>query len=122
MLLAILMFLQAGDPPKAPAGEQPAAKNANKDAGQDQPADGQSQKKGDAAKPGQPPPTLAETLFNVLPLVLMVFMAYLLFFRAPMKRQEAERNALMAALKKNDRVLTTSGIYGTVVAVSDKDD
>src|SRR5262249_16820937 len=36
------------------------------------------------------------------------------------RRQEKERLALIAASEKNDRVLTTGGIYGTIVSISDK--
>ena len=41
----------------------------------------------------------------------------------PCKRQEHERIAMLTSnLKKNDEVLTHSGIYGTVVDVSENDD
>ena len=39
-----------------------------------------------------------------------------------MKRQEQERQTMAGNLKKNDEVLTNSGIYGTVIDVSDSDD
>lgn len=73
----------------------------------------EEQTKQPAPGPGEGP--------SLLPLLLiMVVMGYFFLFRAP-RRQEAERNALIASLKKNDKVLTFSGIYGTVVSVSDKD-
>jgi preprotein translocase subunit YajC len=40
----------------------------------------------------------------------------------PMRRQEAERKAMASNVKKNDKVLTAAGIYGTVVSVSDTED
>jgi preprotein translocase subunit YajC len=63
-----------------------------------------------------------EGLAGFVPLILIMIVGYLLLIRGPMKRQEAERNALLASLKKNDKVLTTGGIYGTIVSVSDKED
>jgi preprotein translocase subunit YajC len=44
------------------------------------------------------------------------------FILRPMRRQDRERAALLGSLKKNDDVITSSGIYGTVVAVSEKED
>ena len=41
---------------------------------------------------------------------------YFLFIR-PQQQQEQKRRAMIDALKKNDKVLTTGGIYGTVISV-----
>jgi preprotein translocase subunit YajC len=57
----------------------------------------------------------------VVPMVLIFIVGYFLLIR-PMKRQEAERKAMAGNLKKNDKVLTAAGIYGTVVAVSETED
>lgn len=59
-----------------------------------------------------------------MPLMLLVMfvLLYFIVLRPSMKRQERERNSLVSNLKKNDRVLTTAGIYGTVVSISDKED
>ena len=54
----------------------------------------------------------------LLPMVLVFY----LFVMRPAKRQEAQRQALVNALKKNDKVLTSSGIIGTVVSISEKED
>ena len=35
----------------------------------------------------------------------------------PQQREQARRQAMLAAVKKNDRVLTTGGIYGVVTNV-----
>jgi preprotein translocase YajC subunit len=40
----------------------------------------------------------------------------------PSFRQEKERKALRSNLKKDDKILTTSGFYAVVVSVSDKED
>ena len=36
--------------------------------------------------------------------------------------RKQERQALLTSIKKNDKVITHAGIYGTVVAVSEKED
>jgi preprotein translocase subunit YajC len=59
--------------------------------------------------------------FAFVPLIVIAFLGYLLLIR-PMRRQEQERQALASNLKKNDEVLTNSGIYGTIVDVSETDD
>jgi preprotein translocase subunit YajC len=55
------------------------------------------------------------------PLIMIGVLFYLMMYR-PMKRQEHERQQMIANLKKNDKVLLTSGIYGSVVSVADKED
>jgi preprotein translocase subunit YajC len=39
-----------------------------------------------------------------------------------MRKQDQERAALLTSTKKNDKIITHSGIYGTVVSVSEKED
>jgi preprotein translocase subunit YajC len=43
---------------------------------------------------------------------------YFLLIR-PQQKQRREREALLAAVKRGDRVVTTSGIHGTVTALDD---
>jgi preprotein translocase subunit YajC len=49
----------------------------------------------------------------ILPFVLG---AYILIIR-PQQQQEKKRRAMIDALKKNDKVLMSCGIYGTVVSI-----
>jgi preprotein translocase subunit YajC len=70
-----------------------------------------------------PPKPGADPFSTPLFLILGVFALFYLVVLWPMKRrQDRERTALLTNLKKGDRVLTTAGIYGTVVGVSDKED
>jgi preprotein translocase subunit YajC len=46
----------------------------------------------------------------------MLVFFYMLLIR-PQQQQEKKRRQSLDALKKNDRVLTTAGMYGTVVSV-----
>lgn len=57
-------------------------------------------------------------VIQFLPILLLF---YFLMFR-PQQQQEKQRRAMLAALKKNDRVLTTGGIYGTIVSIDSDHD
>jgi preprotein translocase subunit YajC len=61
----------------------------------------------------QDPGTNWNGLLILLPIpVLFYFMIWL-----PQQQQEKKRRAMIEALKKNDKVVTASGIFGTVVSV-----
>ena len=64
-------------------------------------------------------------LIGLLPFILIFVIFYFLLIRPQQKRQrqaQQEREALLKAIKPGDKVVTTGGIYGTVVAVREKDD
>jgi preprotein translocase subunit YajC len=75
---------------------------------------------GGKQQPQQPnqPPGLEMLVFMAIALAFFWFVV----LRPQRRRQEQERNALLMSLKKNDRVLTIAGIYGTVVSVSENED
>ena len=56
------------------------------------------------------------TLVNMGPILIMLVIFYLLLIRPQQKRQKETQN-MLKALKKGDRVLTSGGIYGTVVGI-----
>jgi preprotein translocase subunit YajC len=57
----------------------------------------------------------------LLPMVGIIAIFYLVFV-IPERRRKAEEAKRMAAIKKNDRVITAGGLHGTVVnAPSDSD-
>ena len=58
----------------------------------------------------------------MLILAAVFFLFYFVVLRPQKRRQAREREEQMNMLEKNDRVLTTAGIYGTIVSVSDKED
>ena len=62
------------------------------------------------------PPGPLEMLITYLPMAMIVLVAWLLLYR-PERERMRKQQELLAALKKNDRVLTTSGIYGIVTNV-----
>ena len=52
------------------------------------------------------------------PLLMMGLIFYMLVFR-PNQKVRAEHDAMLKALKKNDEIVTTGGIHGTVVNVKE---
>ena len=59
------------------------------------------------------------SIMSVLPLMVGMFaIMYFLIIR-PQQKQRKDREALLAAVKKGDRVVTSSGLYGTVVGLSE---
>lgn len=63
----------------------------------------------------QPP---QNPLMQFLPFLLIIVVMYLFLFRGPKKKQQ-EHQKMVASLKKNDRVRTIGGIFGTVLDVRD---
>lgn len=56
---------------------------------------------------------------NLFPLVLIFVIFYFLLIR-PQKEKEKEHQKMLSNLNKNDDVVTTGGIHGTIVNVKDK--
>jgi preprotein translocase subunit YajC len=56
------------------------------------------------------------TLVNFLPIAAIILIFYFMVI-APASKQRKKTEAMLAALKKGDRVLTTGGIYGQVQSV-----
>ena len=59
-------------------------------------------------------------LGQFLPLILIFAVAYFFMIRPQMKRQKDEKK-FAEALKKGDKIITKSGLYGKVVELNDKD-
>lgn len=58
-------------------------------------------------------------LISLMPLILMFVIFYFLLIR-PQHKKQKEHEKMVSELKKNDEVITTGGIHGTVVNVKDK--
>ena len=57
--------------------------------------------------------------FSFLLPLLPIFLLFWLLMIRPMKKQEAQRKALLSSLEKGDKVLTNGGIIGYVVSAND---
>ncbi len=55
-----------------------------------------------------------------LPLILIVVIFYFLLIRPQTKRQR-EHKMMLSTLRKGDKVVTNSGMFGTIVGMDDKE-
>lgn len=67
------------------------------------------------AEPSSPAMGMLLTLLQFLPILVIV---YFLFIR-PQRQRQKQQEGMMKTLKKGDRVLTTGGIFGTVIGLDD---
>ena len=58
-------------------------------------------------------------LVSLAPLVLIFVVFYFLLIR-PQQQKAKEQRTMISNLKRNDEVITTGGLYGKVVALTDK--
>jgi len=70
------------------------------------------------APPGGAGGSGGDPIMSFLPLILMAVIFYFLIFR-PQKKRQKERQALVDAVQKGDKVITSHGIHGTVAQVED---
>jgi preprotein translocase subunit YajC len=60
-----------------------------------------------------------EGFASFIPLILIFAIFYFLLLRPQQKRQK-ERNAMLASLKKGDKVITIGGLHGTIMDLTDE--
>lgn len=70
----------------------------------------------EGAPAAQAPPNPMNMVFFI---VAIFGVMYFLMIR-PNQKREKERQAMLAALSKGDRVVTAGGIFGTIVGLTDK--
>jgi len=67
------------------------------------------------AAPGAAPPAIMQ----FAPLILIFVVFYFLLIR-PQQQKAKEHKTMLANLKRNDDVITTGGLYGKIMALTDK--
>jgi preprotein translocase subunit YajC len=67
------------------------------------------------------PPGIIGALGPMFPILIIMVVMFIFMGRAN-ARQRREQAALLANLKKNDKVVTSAGIIGVVVAVKENED
>ncbi|WP_121443922.1 preprotein translocase subunit YajC [Brockia lithotrophica] len=81
--------------------------------------------------PYEPTATLAQTggdgsiaqvyaQYSSLILLLLMFVLFYFLLIRPQQKRQKERERMLAALKKGDRVVTIGGLHGTIVDLDDK--
>jgi len=97
----------AGPAPAGPAPAPGAAPAAAPGSAATSAADGAAP---EAASPG---------FGSTLPLILAIFAIFYLMMIRPQAKEKKKRDELLKQVKKYDRVVTTAGLHGEVVAVSE---
>lgn len=64
-------------------------------------------------------PQAANPIMSFVPLVLIFVIFYFMLIR-PQKKKEQEHQKMLGNLAKNDEVVTSSGIHGTIINVKEK--
>ncbi len=67
---------------------------------------------GGASQPGM--------IAQMIPLVLIIVVFYL-FLILPQQKQRKKHKEFIESLKRGDKVITSSGIYGTITKVNDRE-
>ena len=57
-------------------------------------------------------------IVSLMPVIFIFIIFYFLLIR-PQKKAQDELKKMIAALKKNDEVITTGGIHGTIVNIKE---
>ncbi len=58
-------------------------------------------------------------LITFAPIIIVAVIFYLLIFM-PMRKRQKKVEAMISEIKNGDKVVTSSGIYGTVAGIKDK--
>jgi len=69
---------------------------------------------------GQPPaPSLGDSLMGMAVPMLLCIVVFWVFMIGPERKQRKKREEMLKNLKKGDEVVTTGGLYGSIVQVQD---
>jgi preprotein translocase subunit YajC len=52
-----------------------------------------------------------------LPLMVIIFVIFYFLLIAPARKREKQRQAMLDAIERGDKIITTGGLYGEVAAV-----
>ena len=67
---------------------------------------------------GAPVNPIIQQVWSILPIVAIFAVFYFLLIR-PQQKQRRDREAMIQAVKKGDRVVTTSGLHATVTNLNE---
>jgi len=63
-------------------------------------------------------PTPNAGIVNFIPLIFIFLIFYFLIIK-PQRKKQKEHQEMVTNLKKNDEVVTTGGLYGTIVNIKE---
>jgi preprotein translocase subunit YajC len=99
------------EPKAAPQEPRPTERRDTGTASTQQPDPGQQQRPAQ-----QPNPCGGDTLLYMLPMLAVL---YFIMVR-PAQKQNKQRQELLKAIKKGDRVVTNGGMHGEIAAITDQ--
>lgn len=67
-----------------------------------------------------PPAAAPNPIMNLIPIAAIFVIFYFLLIR-PQQKQMKEHEAMLKNLKKGDKILTTGGLYGTILGMKGDD-
>lgn len=70
------------------------------------------------AQAAQGAPGQGNPLISLMPIILIFGIFYFLLIK-PQKKQQQEHKKMVSSLSKNDEVVTSGGMHGTIVNVKD---
>lgn len=106
---------ETGSAPAAPAGETAAPASTGAGETATGTSEGQPQPGGQPVSPGR------GMFEGMLPLILMFIVIFYFVLWRPQSKQRKEREAMLAALRKGDRVVTMGGVLGQIVEISESE-
>ncbi|MFH1846916.1 MAG: preprotein translocase subunit YajC [Candidatus Omnitrophota bacterium] len=65
-----------------------------------------------------PEPVAASPLMSLMPIAMIFIIFYFLLIR-PQKKTQKEHEKMLKSLEKNTEVITSGGVYGTIVNIQD---
>ncbi len=74
----------------------------------------------DAAPPGGPDINPKAQMMQTVGMMVIMLVAFYFILIRPQSEQRKKQEAMVKALKKGDKIVTTSGILATVVGVKDR--
>jgi preprotein translocase subunit YajC len=60
------------------------------------------------------------SLMSTLIMFGLIFVIFYFMIIRPQQRRQKERESMLGALKKGDRVITAGGVHGTIVGIDEK--
>jgi preprotein translocase subunit YajC len=71
-------------------------------------------------QPGQTPQSPGESIMRMVPFYVVILVVFYLFMIRPQQKKAKQHQELLKQVKAGDKVLTASGIIGTVITVKEK--
>ncbi len=63
---------------------------------------------------------VAGSVIGILPMIILLVVFWFLVY-VPQKKQQKQRNEMLASLKKGDKIITIGGVHGEIVDFDDED-